>query len=72
MGSELFVNMYPGAHHLLLSLGTPGIRVCFPLKWKCAHDSRLEARNSRRRLRLKVGEQNSSGLYVHFLPPHFV
>ena len=46
MGSELFVNMYPGAHHSLLSLGTPGIRVCFPLKWKCAHDSRLEARNS--------------------------
>lgn len=46
MRSELFVNMYPGAHHSLLSLGTPMIRVCFPLKWKCAHGSRLEARNS--------------------------
>lgn len=75
MSLELFVNMYPGAHHSLLSLGTPVIRVCFPLKWKCAHGSRLEARNSQLQEEAQVESRRaefiwsllpSSTLYLKF------
>lgn len=50
----------------------------FPLIWKCTHWSwRWRTCQPREptalggSLRLKVGEQNSSGLCFHFLPPHF-
>ena len=41
--------------------------VCFPLKWKCAHDSRLEARNSQLQEEAQVESRRAE--FIWFLRP---